>query len=394
MKKIITLLLLAASMQFHCSNKKQIAEHATKVEVVHLDPSRATEVNLSAFVQSVEYIKLQSDSSCVMGRLKEILIRDKFIYAIDLSQMAIFVFDKKGNYISKLDKRGNGPGEYNFMGPVFIDANEKYIEIIDDRGVDSKILKYSNISFDFLGEKEIHKVRANAAKRMEDFYYFSTQQLDNHINGERTNGDIIVVHQDSTKILFDKKIDTHGSYYSFYTEAFMMNDKNDLYASLMFDHTFYKLEGFDAISFLTVDFGEYAVDNAIGLKSTAEQLEYLREVKGAYFPVLNINNKDMLSFSYYFRDKLGDISINQYIRLGTGAVFHSNKIKNDITGFPENIFFSINNAVNHEVWHKDYLVDIVLPSDYLPHKIPKEIEGLGEVSIDDNPIIVLMKLKK
>lgn len=50
-----------------------------------------------------------------MGRLKEILIRDKFIYAIDLSQMAIFVFDKKGNYISKLDKRGNGPGEYNFI---------------------------------------------------------------------------------------------------------------------------------------------------------------------------------------------------------------------------------------------------------------------------------------
>src|SRR5690606_31163170 len=157
-----------------------------------------------------------------------------------------------------------------------------------DRGADSKILKYSNISFDFLDEKEIFNVHANSSKRIKDFYYFSAQQLHNYINGESTNGDIIVVNKDKTKILFDKKIDTHGNNYAFYTEAFMENDKNEIYASLMFNQTFYKLNGFDAIPFLTVDFGKYAIDNAIGLKSTAEQLEYLREVKGAYFPVLNI----------------------------------------------------------------------------------------------------------
>lgn len=395
--KIRIVLLLTAVVLVHCNYKRETLDRKTSLNVVHADPEQASEVNLSEFIESVEYIKLQSDSNCILGRLREIIIKEKFIYAIDGAQEEIFIFDKKGNYVTRSRKRGQGQGEYNYIGPVFIDEDEKYIEIVDSRGGDSKLLKYENISFNFLDEKDILKVKANSCKRINDFYYYSAQQIDNIIDGKETNADVIVVNDDKTRILFDKKIVTNNNYYAFFSEGFTINDDNELFASLMFNDTFYKLEDFNALPYLSVDFGKFAIDNSIGFKSTTEQIKYLQNVSGAYFPVLNINNKNLLSFSYYYKDKLGNAGNHYYIKLKkTGDIFHANQIKNDLTFFPKDIHLSINHSVSHEIWHKDYLIDIVMPSEYFLSAgtaIEKEINGLGKVSVYDNPIIVLMKLK-
>jgi hypothetical protein len=90
-------------------------------------------MNLSEIVDSINCIKLQIDSNDLMGRVREIIIKKKYIYAIDISQRIIFVFDKTGKFVSKLNKRGEGPDEYLSMGPVFIDDNEEYVELINYR---------------------------------------------------------------------------------------------------------------------------------------------------------------------------------------------------------------------------------------------------------------------
>ena len=49
---------------------------------------------------------------------------------------SVLVFDKKGNFVSKLDKRGQGPEEYNTIGPPYILMMKKSILsllIIEDR---------------------------------------------------------------------------------------------------------------------------------------------------------------------------------------------------------------------------------------------------------------------
>lgn len=392
--KVKIIILLTTLILVHCNYRKEISEGESSVNTVNIDPEQAKEINLSEFVESVEYIKLQSDSNSIMGRIREIVIRENYIYAIDDTQKAIFIFDKKGNYVTRFDKRGKGSGEYITIGPGFIDKSEKYIEIIDHRGRNSKLLKYENISFNFLEEKNIPKVNANSCKRIDDFYYFSAQQLDNIIEGKETNADIIVVNNNKSGILFNKKIVTNNNNYAFFTEGLTINDNNELFASLMFNNTFYKLEGFNAIPYLSVDFGSYGIDNSIGLRSTTEQIKYLTEIVGAYFPVLNINNSNILSFSYYYRNIQGDASYHHYIELkNTGNIFHAKRIKNDLTNFPKDIYLSINHSTSHEIWYKDNLVDVVIPSDFLVDETEKEIDGIGNISVYDNPIIVLMKLK-
>jgi hypothetical protein len=79
-------------------------------KIISVNPNDAEEViNFSQFVDSVKYVKLQTDSNCILGQVLSIEIKEKYIYAMDISQHSIVAFDKKGRYVSKLDKQGKGP---------------------------------------------------------------------------------------------------------------------------------------------------------------------------------------------------------------------------------------------------------------------------------------------
>ncbi|MBA4411218.1 MAG: 6-bladed beta-propeller [Bacteroidota bacterium] len=368
--------------------------------IIEINPFEIEEeINLSEIVDSIKYIKLQTDSNCVMGRIHDIVISEKYIYALDISQQIIFVFDKKGKFISKLDKRGKGPDEYLNLGPMFVDKNEKYIEFISFSGKNSKIFKYSNISFNLLDNKRpMPRISANSCREEDELYYFSTQQIENVVNGKPTNASILIVKNGNIeKVLFDKDIITQHSSFSPNVECFTKNENNQLFVSLMYDNTFYQLKNMDAYPTFSVDFGKYGIDNSIGFKPIKEQQRYLESANGASFPVLNINNSNIMAFSYYFKNNMKKTDLHQYIRLkNRNKTFHTKRIKNNITSFPNEVYLSTYFCgISHEVWYKNFLVDIVLPSNYFSNGETKTtVEGLGDITIEDNPIIVMMKLKE
>jgi hypothetical protein len=172
----------------------------------------------------------------------------------------------------------------------------------------------------------------------------------------------------------------------------------------MYDNTFYKLKDGDAYPVLSVDFGMYGIDKNIGLESTGKQMKYIKKLNGlASFPVLNMNDDEILSFSYYFKQDedermYREKDFRQYIKIKkSNKVYHTKKIKNDITDFPDYIYISSYFfTCAHDVWHEDYLVDVVLPNYYFLNKEYKEefSKEIGVVTAEDNPIIVMMKLKK
>jgi hypothetical protein len=298
-KKIVLLSLLCVFL-CNCERKKILTGSS---EVISIDPYNVEEyVNLSEFADSVQCIKLQTDSGDILGRVREIIVMQRYIYAMDISQHMIFVFDRNGKFISKLAKRGQGPDEYNLIGPVFIDENEKFIEIINLNGAKTIMMKYSNISFELIETKPFANLTYNSCKRNEGYYYFAGQQLDNFINGRQTNADLLIWDANNNlTTLFDKQIETNHHYFSPNTESFTINDRKELFVSFMYNNTFYRLEAGEAYPIINVDFGKQGMDNSIGLKSTEKQMEYIAEMNGvASFPVLNVNNSEIMSFSYYF----------------------------------------------------------------------------------------------
>ncbi|MDR0725956.1 MAG: hypothetical protein LBF59_08130, partial [Prevotellaceae bacterium] len=87
--------------------------------------------------------------------------------------------------------------------------------------------------------------------------------------------------------------------------------------------------------------------------------------------------------------------IRQYIKI-KDKVYHTNRIKNDLTSFPDRLYICsyIYGNYMHEVWHEDYLVDVITYNYFADSDVDKIfVEGLGEVT-DEDIIIVLMRLKK
>jgi hypothetical protein len=369
--------------------------------VISINPHEAREyVNLSEIADSIICIKLQPPSGDVMGRVIQIVIRGIYIYALDISQDMIFVFDKTGKFVSKLNKKGEGPDEYLRLGYLFIDDNEEYIEFID--GIKNAKLKYTNISFELVEVLPLPDIRHNACRRGDGFYYFAAQQLDNVINGEKTNAGLVILDdQNNMKTLFDKNIETNNHYFSANSESFAQNDQNELFVSIMYDNTFYRLEAGEAYPVFTVDFGKYGINNkVVGSLSTEEQLAYTSEIDGlASFPVLNINNSNIMSFSYFFKQKdkrmlFREKDIRQYIKI-KDKVHHVKKIRNDLTNFPDRLYISsyLFGCI-HDVWYEDYLVDVIVPNLYFSDDEKVFVEELGELTADSEPVVVMMKLKK
>ncbi len=384
-----------------CKNNEQQVEMG---EMIKIDPNDVEdEINLSEIADSVKYIKLQTDSNCVMGRLHSIFIKNKYIYAWDISQQTLFVFDKSGRFISKLDKQGRGPDEYLHIGAVFIDEDEEYVDIVNSVSENTSVLRYSNLSFKLLDKRPIVRISANSFRHTENTYYFATQQIENFVDGKPTNAGILIVEDGKIKkTLFNKTIVTHNSSFSPNCESFTRNNENELFVTIMYDNTFYQLRDINVFPKFKIDFGKHGIDNSIGLKPLEEQIDYIKKTNGlASFPVLNINNSEIMAFSYYFKQEkdrmFRESDFRQYIRLNKkNRAFHTKRFKNNITDFPEKIYLSSYFfQVAHEIWYKNYLVDIILPQYYFSSngETEKNIEGIGKFTIEDNPVIVLMKLK-
>ncbi|SEG51766.1 6-bladed beta-propeller [Algoriphagus boritolerans] len=368
-------------------------------EVLVINPEEAVDfLSLSSIVDSIKYIKLENSENSFLGEVSEIIIKKNFIYVIDKSQQSIFLYNHEGSFMNKIDKLGDGPDQYRHLGPVFVDQNERFIEIIDYIGENSRILKYAIPTLLFLEERPLNAPIANSARRFNDVYYFAAQQIENYVNEKATNGDIIVVDEENKKsVLFDKKIDFKGDSFSPFVESFTQNEEGEIYVSLMYNDTFFKLSDKKAIPFLTLDFSGYEVDKELGSKSIQEQLKYLsNEANGKVsFPVLNAENSKILAFSYYFKENNKN-RLYQYIKIkDSGKIFHTRVVNNDISSFPKQIYISSYLfGIKHEVIFQDYLVDIILPSFALEGKKEIETNSLGTIKIEDNPIIALMKIKK
>lgn len=383
-------------------NRQNIAS-----DIININPHQAQEyMNLSEIADSIEVIKLQTEPGDILGLIREIIIKDKYIYVVDKSQQAIFLFDKSGRFVSKLARQGRGPGEYILMKPVFVDDKEEFIEFINFMGDKTPLYRYSLPDFEFIGEyPALCPMRITSCKRTDSVYYYATQQLDNVVDDKRTNAGLLIVKDGKiVKTLFDKVIKTQRSVFFPYSECFAVNDSNEIFMSLMYDNSFYKICDEDASAVFTVDFGKHGMSGSIGARPLEKQMEYIKSAnRVAMFPVLNINNSDIMSFSYYFKEGAEERffrkeDVRYYIRY-KDKTYHAKRIKNDLTDFPAYIYLNSSfPSCVHQVYYKNYLVDVIIPSSMIdfPEDGPDKIfvEGLGEITSDDNPIVVMMRMKE
>ena len=90
-------ILVCLGLSSCTQSEKQV--EVEKLKTIQVSPTEAkNEINLSQFVDSISYVKLETNEKSFLGQITEIKIKDNFIYVADRSQQSIFIFNLKGEF--------------------------------------------------------------------------------------------------------------------------------------------------------------------------------------------------------------------------------------------------------------------------------------------------------
>jgi hypothetical protein len=375
---ILGILLLLFSCQ---------TNHIPGNETVKIELKNEETVSLIAdgIFESVKYVPLQTEENVLIADIKKVKIVNDKIYLFDNKQESIFIFDRDGRFLRKFQKKGRGSGEYFEL--MDFEVDDKYLYIA--ARVPGGVLRYDLESFRFIdiigrdlmpyriicNSQSLLMYMANASsKEMKDIYIF-----DKH-SGKETG---------RYKDLNENRIHWTSS------ASYLAEHNGKMYGFFHADYTVYQFTSDDYVPILSLDFGK---DNMM----PKEAIEFSDEEYDAYIenlpapferPIRSINNLAVtdshiyFSFVYLMRPNFAIYSLkDKSIRFGSieggdkmpliGALLCVTP-DDEVVMYSE--AYSLVSSLESLAKYNDEFI------------IPDELRN---VSPEDNPILIIYKLKQ
>ena len=102
--------------------------------VIYVDLDSPARASLFDYFRSIELIPLETSPDVLIAWISKIIVHQDYYYVLDMPQSIIFVFDTTGNFLFKIDKKGQGPGEYIFISDFIINPFSSNLELLDPSG--------------------------------------------------------------------------------------------------------------------------------------------------------------------------------------------------------------------------------------------------------------------
>ena len=135
MKHISALFTLLALLCFSSCQSNEPS--GTPVQNVVLDLDLDQKLFLSEIADSIEIIPLeQTDESDIRLVWRLVTYKDRYYFFNGIQNPNVLVFDRQGNFIYRLDKKGQGPGEYTELDDIGIDkTREELLVLTGSQGI-------------------------------------------------------------------------------------------------------------------------------------------------------------------------------------------------------------------------------------------------------------------
>jgi hypothetical protein len=246
--------------------QKEINSH----EIIHLENilDNFVTVNLSEFADSIEYIKLEMNDQSLISKVMNIDIRENLILLQD-NEDNCYLFDENGKFLSRIGKKGNGPGEYQWLNQGKIGRQVVFVLSLN------KILTY-NLKGEFLQEINI-PYQISAAWLNNSFFPISDTtvllQVPFHIEGNQ----LVELNSDGSvnKKYFKEKSETIRLG-TLDTEANIYIHEGKFSYKCILNDTLFRIHNTSISPVYTFDYGKYALP-AIIFKSVEEYIALSRQ---------------------------------------------------------------------------------------------------------------------
>lgn len=121
------------------------------IKVIDLFSEPESEITkVSDIATDLDYIPLQTSVNSLIKSITKIVTCNNKIY-IRNNYDDILCFDRKGNFLYKLNKTGRGPGEYTFISDFDISSDNKILIVL----ASGNILVFNNTGMEFIFNKSI-----------------------------------------------------------------------------------------------------------------------------------------------------------------------------------------------------------------------------------------------
>jgi hypothetical protein len=163
--------MLFAGAFLCCSCKQTVQKDTEKVRIANddtlscfsidnhtipVDFEKTEQASLSDYFENIELIPLETKDDVLIARLSKLLYYKDRYYVLDKQQHIVFVYDAEGRFIFKIDKQGQGPGEYPFLSNIQINPFTNHLELLCAMGflyeydLSGKFIKRHHVTNDHL----------------------------------------------------------------------------------------------------------------------------------------------------------------------------------------------------------------------------------------------------
>lgn len=366
----IVFLFYIANFLVCCHFDTTISKTVPTLDVELADDSLFT-IKGEQLFDSVRFIPLETNEKCLITKIDKLTRYKSDYYVLDKDQEMIFHYDKEGHYLGKLDRKGNGPEEYSFLIDFQIENDKLYALSY----VRKEIMIYQLPDFSYVDKIPLSDVYTSFLMDKKHTYLFTgqnSQSLTNIHVMDRTTKEIRTQYAGYEKSQMDPSI--NGGYLSSYQGKF--------YATFPSTFRISRLTPEKEDTLLQVKFEE----DKLFPKDlpNREQLNYcLKNKKWPISGIKNIictNKYYIFSFVYATIEHTVFYSRSENKAEHIGALWSSNKywylMQHILACYNDELIQSID--AGHVCYGRTK---------------GHAIETLKNVKEDDNPVLVVYKLK-
>ena len=282
--------------------------------------------HLSEIISDIEYIRLETNDSCLIGNIKQVLCYNDKFYILDSSTKSISVFSNKGQYTGKISSVGQGPGEYAMPHSMTIDKVHNMLYVNDV--MQNKILIFDATSLKFESER-FSTIEA------QDFCFLNNDTTiawygisGINYNGKLFNYHIMISNLDNSILKNLIPVEFSTGYLLRPVSPFFQTD-----TSVIFSHPYqgivYELSSQDSKELFTINFQKHKFPSVDYLKTNGQNSNFVKNIyQSGYVVFFNTFTTDNSSCINFYADNTYFMAVYNK-RNAKGVYFPVNIVKNN-----------------------------------------------------------------